>query len=400
MFTLAGEPEHLWVQSDATGADLKLQVAALTTMHSSQVVLVGKHPLGDAELLSSHAPNHRLVGDEAAHTKISFQLVRRRCYSPGRLALSGSFDCSLKVWDLANGICIETLLGHTSYPQCVAVDWDSRRAVSISAHELKVWDLHIAWCIGTMAGDFGGFTGVCMNIDWTSMSALIGGGSLQIWNLDRAVCMANIPACRLGENDSVSCVAMEAGAQRAVSGHYRGTVKVWNLRQHSCICTLRGHEDKVCCVAVDWPSGRAVSGGRDYTLNVWDMNLGACTQSFLVSDPVRFKADWILYVALDWNAQRAMSCTLSGILKVWNLQDGSCEEASPQTLRSAANVVPEGQTIFCGCHSECIAIDWKSRHGFSNLGNGELKMWDLTSSRCALTLQGHTGPVTCVDISC
>jgi WD40 repeat protein len=59
----------------------------------------------------------------------------------GRWAVSGSDDHTLKVWDLESGEELATLPGHTYGVWAVAVTPDGRRAVSGSAGMLKVWDL-------------------------------------------------------------------------------------------------------------------------------------------------------------------------------------------------------------------------------------------------------------------
>ena len=74
----------------------------------------------------------------------------------GRLAVSASWDDTLKVWDVASGQALRTLAGHTSWVNAVALTPDGRLAVSASEdYTLKVWDVASGQELRTLAGHTG-----------------------------------------------------------------------------------------------------------------------------------------------------------------------------------------------------------------------------------------------------
>jgi len=72
----------------------------------------------------------------------------------GRRAVSGSYDHTVRVWDLETGRCTATLGGHTNFVNAVAVDEAGRRVVS-GSHDrtVRVWDLSTGVCIATFTAD-------------------------------------------------------------------------------------------------------------------------------------------------------------------------------------------------------------------------------------------------------
>jgi WD40 repeat protein len=63
-------------------------------------------------------------------------------FPDGRRVVSGSFDKTLKVWDVATGECVATLEGHSERVVGVAISPDGRRVVSGSHDQtLKLWGI-------------------------------------------------------------------------------------------------------------------------------------------------------------------------------------------------------------------------------------------------------------------
>ena len=142
------------------------------------------------------------------------------CRVRRRLALSGSNDCTLKVWDLDRAEYVKNF--GTGVPTAGGDRFDNADDCGIT----------------------------CTDVDWKSHQALSGANdcTLKLWDLDRAECIGTL----LGHEGAVNCVRADWPSLRALSGSHDCTLKLWDLRGASCTQTLRGHEGGVNCVAVDW----------------------------------------------------------------------------------------------------------------------------------------------------
>jgi F-box and WD-40 domain protein 1/11 len=71
----------------------------------------------------------------------------------GEMIVSGSNDCTIRIWDAATGACVRTLTGHTALVRALACDPATGRLVSASYDRtIKVWDLRT----GVLLRDFKG----------------------------------------------------------------------------------------------------------------------------------------------------------------------------------------------------------------------------------------------------
>jgi FOG: WD40 repeat len=71
----------------------------------------------------------------------------------GKIAISGSLDNTLKLWDLAQGRELHTLTGHNDWVTAVAITPDGKIALSGSGdNTLKLWDLAQGRELHTLTG--------------------------------------------------------------------------------------------------------------------------------------------------------------------------------------------------------------------------------------------------------
>jgi WD40 repeat protein len=113
----------------------------------------------------------------------------------GSHALSGSYDNTLRLWDLATGETLRTLKGHTNGVVAVAALADGSRALSGSFDStLRLWDLATGETLCTLQGQPDGVMAVAALDDGSR--AVTGGYDkmIRLWDLTTGECLTEYAA--------------------------------------------------------------------------------------------------------------------------------------------------------------------------------------------------------------
>jgi WD40 repeat protein len=165
----------------------------------------------------------------------------------------------------------QTLIGHTGEINTLAVTPDGKLAVSGSTdNTLKVWDLHSGTELLTLTGHSDGVRAVAITPDGKQVISASGDTTLKVWDLARGQELHTLT----GHSNSVYAVAITPDGRFAVSGSKDNTLKVWDLARGQELHTLTGHNNSVRAVAISADGRFAVSASEDRTLKVWDLLTG------------------------------------------------------------------------------------------------------------------------------
>jgi WD40 repeat protein len=181
------------------------------------------HPL-TASLTAPGGPLLRiLIGHTARVTAVAVD-------AQGRIAVSGSGDETVRVWDLQREQCTATLQGHTSAVLAVAMDAQGRIAVS-GSHDrtVRVWDLKRRRCAATLEGHWGEVSAVAVDAQGRiAVSAGSWDRTVRVWDLSSGRCLATFTA-----DAAIQSCAIDPAGRVIVAGDVLGRVHFLRLEERS-----------------------------------------------------------------------------------------------------------------------------------------------------------------------
>ncbi|KAL3417424.1 sulfur controller-2 [Phlyctema vagabunda] len=267
---------------------------------------------------------------------------------------TGSYDTTIKIWDMDTGECLRTLRGHTSGLRTLQFDETKLISGSLDSN-IRVWNWRTGECLSTYGGHSKGIIG--LNFEGNILASGSMDCTVKIWNFKDS----SVFSLR-GHKDFVNAVRVDSASRTVFSASDDGTVRLWDLDTRTTIKTYDGHvaavqqvillpaeyepdeaededhedasSDRSLSIDYDpcpdntfegdtWPSTRPrpprymLTGALDSTVRLWDVNTGRCLKTFFG----HLEGVW----ALAGDNLRVVSGAEDGMMKVWDARTGKCE---------------------------------------------------------------------------
>jgi WD40 repeat protein len=300
--------------------------------------------------------------------------------SAGPLAVTGGRDGTVRVWDLAEERQRAVLRGHDGWVRSVACSVVHDKPVAVSGSSdgtVRVWDLGSGEEIAVLSGHTNWINTVaCTTLD-RSPVALSGSrdGTVRLWDLESFELRASFDR-HIGGVYAVACTELN-NRPVAVTGGDDRRLRVWMLETQEQLAVLVGHMGWIrgvaCTVLDDHPN--AVTGGDDGTVRVWDLETGQ--QRALLTG----HTGWVLSVACTVLDGRPLATTGGddGVVRVWDL-------AGVGDLPMRTGHTGEVKAItFANVKGRRLAL--------SGGTDRAIRVWDVETGEIRAMLTGHTGTV-------
>jgi len=242
--------------------------------------------------------------------------------SDGQFALTGSWDKTLRLWDLGSGKTTRKFIGHTKDVLSVAFSADNRQIVSGSRDcTIKLWNT-LGLCKYTITDE-------CHD-EW------------------------------------VSCVRFSPSQQNPiiVSCGWDKKVKVWNLTNCKLKTNHIGHTGYLNCVTVSPDGSLCASGGKDGQSMLWDLNEGKHLYTLDSGEKIN---------ALCFSPNRYWLCAAAGsTIKIWDLENKTTVEDLRQDVIGKSENQPN-----------CISLAWSAdgQTLYAGYTDNQIRVWQVSIIR-------------------
>jgi WD40 repeat protein len=310
------------------------------------------------------------------------------CVTPdGRRALSGSYDKTIRVWDVETGKCLKILEGAACEIHSLSITPDGRFAVSGEGNyefSVRLWDIETGECLKTFKG---GRDKNEPRLSYSLISGISVAGAhpYDMYGRSRQKKESQAAPAPDGHKDEVLCVSITPDGRLAASGSRDRTVRVWDLERGRCLHTFEGHKREVKGVGITADGRRVVSAGWDGTIRVWDVTSGRCQMIIDVENVDQFtkykSKSSINGLTISPDGKKALTGDVFSNLMLWDLETG-------ENLKSLK-----------GHRFECVVAVHDFRIAVSGSNEQTIQVWDLETGECLRTLSGHTQDIWGVSIS-
>lgn len=292
---------------------------------------------------------------------------------------TGSYDTTIKIWNIETGEEIRTLRGHTCAVRTLQFDGNKLISGSLD-NTIKIWNWQTGECVNTLQYHSGGV--ITLHFEGKYLASGSTDGCLKVSNFETRQIW-----CARGHEDWVNQVRMDLPSRTVFSASDDCTIKMWDMDTKQCIRTFTGHLGQVQQMTllpddfepdealeamdnISISSGRGSPGGRPRRCTTPEHDDRGAFGPLFAEHPERpLPPRYMLTAGHDNN------------IRLWEIATGRCVRTMFGHLEGIWGLAGDTLRFVTGAN------------------DSSLKVWDARSGKCERTFTGHAGPVTCVGLS-
>jgi len=302
---------------------------------------------------------------------------------------SGSYDATIKIWDINTGEELRTLRGHASGIRCLQFD-DTKLISGSLDHTIKVWNWRTGECISTYNGHSDGV--ITLHFDSTILASGSRDKTVKIWNFeDKSTFVLR------GHTDWVNSVKVDSASRTVFSASDDCTVRLWDLDTKTCIKTFEGHVGQVQQVVplppeFDFEDADADADAHDDAASTSsthshhpqqppDSLFPSPATTTTTNSHTSFGPTFSSEPTRPLPPRYMLTGALDSTIRLWSVSTQKCLRTYFGHVEGIWALAADTLRVVSGAQ-DCM-----------------VKVWDARSGRCERTFTGHAGAVTCIGLS-
>jgi len=331
----------------------------------------------------------------------------------GRVALTGSWDKTALLWDVATGAELRRFTGHTEYVNSVAFAPNGQVVITGSDDgTARLWDVATGAELRRFTGHSDKVNSVAFAPNGQVVITGSSDGTARLWDVATGTELQRFA----GHTEFVSSVAFAPDGQTVLTGSYDRTARLWDVATGAELRRFAGHTRFVLSVAFSADGQVALTGSSDRTARLWNVATGAELQRF------SGHTGFVDSVAFAPDGQVAFTGSSDETARLWDLATGAELRrfaGHAGFVRSVA-VRADGQVLLTGSADETARLwdvatgtelrrfaghtEFVSSVAFAPDGQAVLtggwdktaRLWDVVTGAELRRFAGHTGFVSAV----
>jgi WD40 repeat protein len=297
--------------------------------------------------------DHTLKGHSGWVTGVAFS-------ADGQRLASGSWDQTVKFWDVHTGQAVSTVASKMKEVQALAFSRDGHWLAAENASDaVTVWDATTGREIRTLPSDKPlGVLGsnwvysIAFSPDGQWLAAGVDDKTVRLWDVKTGRALRDLTALRR----SVIYAAFSPDGRLLASGNDDKSIRIWEASSGQEIARLSGHKKPIYAVAFS-PDGHCLaSGGADKTIKLWDVPAGRELRTLTGHGSV------VTSLAFSPDGRWLASGSWDKTIKIWNAETGLQIET----------LVGQGHSVYT------VAFDSEGRWLASGSEDGTIRLWRLS----------------------
>jgi WD40 repeat protein len=351
-----------WLSSPAISADVpKLETFDLQAELVSAAMITATAPANPRSIRSASASapdfvlDRTLKGHSGWVTGVAFSSDNRRL-------ASGSWDETVKVWDVPTGQQLSALSGKVKEVQALAFSSDGRwLATENSSDTVTLWDAATGTEVRMLpsnkpvgAPGTNWVYSIAFSPDGRWLASGIDSKTVRIWEVSTGRAVRDLTALRR----SVIYVAFSPDGRLLASGDDDKTIGIWDVSTGKEIQKLSGHKKTIYAAAFS-PNGRwLASASADKTVRLWDIAAGRDVYTLTGHENI------VTSLSFSPDSRWLASGSWDKTIKIWDVETG----------HEAQSLAAESHPIYS------VAFDSCGRWLASGSEEGTINLWRLSGA--------------------